>query len=104
VAGLVAGLYTKDIDLIARSMQDVIVEPVRSILIPDFYKLREIAMDNGALSFGISGSGPSVFTFTKNEDDARIINEKLQKHFLWLDTESIAYRSPINGMGPIILD
>ena len=104
VAGLVAGLYTKDIDLIARSMQDVIVEPVRSILIPDFYKLREIAMENGALSFGISGSGPSVFSFTKNEDDARKINEKLQKHFLWLDTESIAYRSPRNGMGPIILD
>lgn len=104
VAGLVAGLYTKDIDLIARSMKDVIVEPVRSILIPDFYKLREIAMENGALSFGISGSGPSVFTFTRNEDDARIINEKLQKHFLWLDTESIAYRSPINAQGPIILD
>jgi len=104
VAGLVAGLYTKDIDLIARSMKDVIVEPVRSILIPDFYKLREIAIENGALSFGISGSGPSVFTFTRNEDDARIINEKLQKHFLWLDTESIAYRSPINSQGPIILD
>jgi homoserine kinase len=104
VAGLVAGLYSKDIDLIARSMKDVIVEPVRSILIPDFYKLREIAMENGALSFGISGSGPSVFTFTRNEDDARIINEKLQKHFLWLDTESIAYRSPINAQGPIILD
>jgi homoserine kinase len=104
VAGLVAGLYTKDIDLIARSMKDVIVEPVRSILIPDFYKLREIAMENGALSFGISGSGPSVFTFTRNEDDARVINEKLQKHFLWLDTESIAYRSPINAQGPIILD
>ncbi len=104
VAGLVAGLYTKDINLIARSMEDVIVEPVRSILIPDFYKLREIAMENGALSFGISGSGPSVFTFTRNEDDARIINEKLQKHFLWLDTESIAYRSPINAQGPIILD
>lgn len=104
VAGLVAGLYRKDIDLIARSMQDVIVEPIRSILIPDFYRLREIAMENGALSFGISGSGPSVFTFTKNEDDARKINEKLQKHFLWLDTESIAYQSPINGQGPIILD
>lgn len=104
VAGLVSGLYTKDIDLIARSMKDVIVEPVRSILIPDFYRLREIAMENGALSFGISGSGPSVFAFTRNDDEARIINEKLQKHFEWLDTESIAYRSPINAQGPIILD
>lgn len=104
VAGLVSGLYTKDIDLIARSMKDVIVEPVRSILIPDFYRLREIAMENGALSFGISGSGPSVFAFTRNDDEARFINEKLQKHFEWLDTESIAYRSPINAQGPIILD
>jgi homoserine kinase len=104
VAGLVSGLYTKNIDLIARSMKDVIVEPVRSILIPDFYRLREIAMENGALSFGISGSGPSVFTFTRNDDDARQINEKLQAHFRWLDTESIAYRSPINAQGPIILD
>lgn len=103
VAGLVAGLYTKDIDLIARSMQDVIVEPIRSILIPDFYRLREIAMENGALSFGISGSGPSVFSFTRSEEDAIKINEKLKKHFLWLDTESISYRSPINGQGPIIL-
>ncbi len=104
VAGLVSGLFMKDIALIARSMKDVVVEPVRSILIPDFYRLRDIAMENGALSFGISGSGPSVFTFTKNADDAARINEKLQKHFLWLDTESIAYHSPINNRGPIILD
>lgn len=104
VAGLVSGLYTKDIDLIARSMKDVIVEPVRSILIPDFYRLREIALENGALSFGISGSGPSVFTFTRNAEDASRINKKLQEHFLWLDTESIAYQSPINANGPIILD
>lgn len=104
VAGLVSGLFLKDIDLISRSMKDVIVEPVRSMLIPDFYKLREIAMENGALSFGISGSGPSVFTFTRNADDAQIINEKLKKHFLWLDTESISYHSPINSRGPVILD
>jgi homoserine kinase len=85
-------------------MKDVIVEPVRSILIPDFYRLREIALENGALTFGISGSGPSVFTFTRNAEDASRINKKLQEHFLWLDTESIAYQSPINANGPIILD
>ena len=85
-------------------MQDVVVEPVRSILIPDFYRLREIAMENGALSFGISGSGPSVFTFTRNAEEAQKINEKLKEHFLWLDTESITYHSPINSQGPIILD
>lgn len=104
IAGLVSGLFMNDIDLISRSMKDVVVEPVRSILIPDFYRLREIAMDNGALSFGISGSGPSVFTFSRSEEDSRLINEKLRDHFLWLDTESMLYSSRINANGPIILD
>jgi homoserine kinase len=49
IAGLVSGLYTQDIDLIGRSMQDVLVEPVRSILIPDFYIMRELAMEAGAV-------------------------------------------------------
>ena len=57
IAGLVSGLFMQDIDLMGRSMQDILVEPVRSMLIPDFYKMREIAMGMGAVSFGISGSG-----------------------------------------------
>lgn len=104
VAGLVSGLFMNDIDLISRSMKDVVVEPVRSILIPDFYRLREIAMENGALSFGISGSGPSVFCFSRSEEISRRINEKLRDHFLWLDTESKLYTSGINANGPVILD
>ena len=104
IAGLVSGLFMKDTDLIGRSMKDIIVEPVRSILIPSFYRMREIAMENGALSFGISGSGPSVFAFAKTEDTARIINEKLQQHLTSLDIASNTYQSPINSNGPIILD
>ena len=61
IAGLVSGLFMNDTDLIGRSMKDIIIEPARAMLIPDFYKLREIAMQNGAIGFGISGSGPSVF-------------------------------------------
>lgn len=104
IAGLVSGLFMKDIDLMTRSMNDIIVEPVRSILIPDFYRMREIAMENGALSFGISGSGPSVFAFAKSDETARIINEKLQKHLSSLNITSNIYRSPVNSRGPIILD
>src|SRR3954469_12438562 len=58
IAGLVSGLFMNDIDLIGRSMQDVLIEPTRAILIPDFYKMRALALDKGAISFGISGSGP----------------------------------------------
>src|SRR6201985_907037 len=51
IAGLVSGLFMGDIDLIGRSMKDVLVEPVRSMLIPDFYKMRDMAMEMGAVGF-----------------------------------------------------
>ncbi|WP_342646471.1 homoserine kinase [Mucilaginibacter sp. CSA2-8R] len=103
IAGLVSGLYTQDIDLIGRSMQDVLVEPVRSILIPDFYTMRQLAMEAGAVSFGISGSGPSVFAFTRDEATARLITQKLQQHLAGIKIDSQAYVSTINDAGPRVL-
>ncbi len=103
IAGLVTGLFMKDLDLIARSMQDVLVEPVRSILIPDFYKMREIALENGAISFGISGSGPSVFAFTKDADTSAKITQAIQKHLSKLNIGSLAYTSAVNADGPKVL-
>jgi homoserine kinase len=103
IAGLVTGLFMKDLDLIGRSMQDVLVEPVRSILIPDFYKMREIALENGAISFGISGSGPSVFAFTKDADTSAKITQAIQTHLSKLNIGSLAYTSAVNADGPKIL-
>lgn len=103
IAGLVSGLFMGDIDLIGRSMQDVLVEPVRSMLIPDFYRMRDIAMSSGAVSFGISGSGPSVFSFTRDEETAKLIAQKLRAHLTSIKIGSIAYTSPINDAGPRVL-
>jgi homoserine kinase len=100
IAGLVSGLFMKDVDLIGRSMQDILIEPTRAILIPDFYAMRQIAMENGALSFGISGSGPSVFAFTEDEKTAELINTKIQQHLHSLNVESSVYQSSINANGP----
>jgi homoserine kinase len=104
VAGLVSGLFLKDYDLIGRSMVDVLVEPTRSILIPDFYKMRAVAMEKGAIGFGISGSGPSVFALTKHESTARAITTALQEQLKNININSLAYVSPVNKQGPIILD
>ncbi|WP_449440155.1 homoserine kinase [Pedobacter steynii] len=104
VAGLVSGLFMKDYDLIGRSMTDILVEPTRSILIPDFYKLRSIAMKNGAVGFGISGSGPSVFALTKDADTANKITEKLKQHLKSISINSLSFVSEVNKKGPIILD
>jgi homoserine kinase len=103
IAGLVSGLFMNDINLIGRSMKDILVEPVRSMLIPDFYKMRDMAMDLGAVSFGISGSGPSVFSFTRDKETAKRITQKLQKHLVGINIDSNTYVSTINEAGPKIL-
>jgi len=103
IAGLVSGLFMQDIDLMGRSMKDILIEPVRSMLIPDFYRMREMAMELGAVSFGISGSGPSVFAFTKDEGTANRITQKLQEHLTGIKIGSNIYVSTINDEGPRVL-
>jgi homoserine kinase len=104
VAGLVTGLFMKDYDLIGRSMVDVLVEPTRSILIPEFYTMRQMAMDLGAISFGISGSGPSVFALTRDPETARTITNALQQKLKSIQINSLSFVSSVNKKGPVILD
>jgi homoserine kinase len=104
VAGLVSGLFLKDYDLIGRSLVDVLIEPTRSILIPDFYTMRAQALDLGAIGFGISGSGPSVFALSKDEATARKITNALQQQLHSSGIKSLAFVSAVNQQGPRILD
>lgn len=103
VAGLVSGLFMQDFELIGRSMKDVLIEPTRSILIPGFDDLRKIAMDTGAIGFGISGSGPSVFALTKDKETADKIVEEQQRYLNGLDINSKVFVSAVNAEGPRII-
>ena len=75
IAGLVAGLMQKDYELIGRSLEDVIIEPVRSILIPAFDEVKAKCIEAGALGGGISGSGPSIFMLNRTQETALIVEE-----------------------------
>lgn len=103
IAGLVAGLYESNYDLISRSMHDVLIEPTRAILIPEFYEMKRIALAAGALSFGISGSGPSVVAIAKGEAVARQAATEIQQHLTACDIDSFKYVSAVNVDGPKIL-
>jgi len=70
IAGLVAGLIKHDYALIGRSLEDVIIEPVRSILIPGFDDVKKKCKEAGALGGGISGSGPSIFMLSETKSRA----------------------------------
>lgn len=84
-------------------MHDVLIEPTRAILIPEFYEMKRIALQNGALSFGISGSGPSVVAITKGEEVAQRVTEQIQTHLSSLGIDSLKYVSAVNVDGPKVL-
>lgn len=103
VASLVAGLLKKDYELIGRSLQDVIVEPIRSILIPGFNEIKKAALDTGALGCSISGSGPSIFAFSTSKKTAKNIGKEMQGVLSKLEIESDLYISKINKEGPRVI-
>lgn len=103
IAGLVTGLFREDYNLIGRSMEDILIEPSRAILIPEFYEMKRIAKENEALSFGISGSGPSVVVITNSKKKAEHIVKQIQRHLSKHDFESLEYVSSVNVDGPKVL-
>lgn len=99
VGGLVAGLFTADYDLIGRSLVDHIVEPIRSILIPGFDDVKATAMETGALGCGISGSGPSIFTFSKGEETAQKVGEAMKEVYQNIGIDYDIHVSGVNMEG-----
>ena len=73
----VRGFLKKDIALIGRSLQDVIVEPVRCKLIPGFDDVKQKSLQVGALGGGISGSGPSLFMLSADNNIAIQIEKEM---------------------------
>ena len=103
VAGLVAGLMKADYDLISRSMVDVIIEPVRSILIPEFKEVKQAAISNGALGCSISGAGPSMFALCRGIENAQSAGKAMQERFASAGIESAVHVSGINQGGAVVL-
>lgn len=103
IAGLITGLLQSDYELIRRSMQDVIIEPIRSILIPAFQNVKDAAINEGALGCSISGSGPSIFALSLSEEIAKKVGDAMQNEFEILEIGSEVHISKINKKGPQIL-
>jgi homoserine kinase len=96
---LVAGFEKGDTDLIGRSLEDVIIEPVRSILIPGFDAIKSKSKEAGALGGGISGSGPSIFMLSKEAQTASSVETIMKETFLQLGIEFKTYITTIQKSG-----
>lgn len=104
VGGLISGLYTNNYDLISRSLEDFIAEPVRSILIPKFYEVKQTCINSGALGCGISGSGPSIFALSKGENYAVNVASAMRDIYNEVGVKFDVHVSKINTKGIKILE
>lgn len=103
VAGLVAGLLLGDYALIGRSLRDVVVEPVRSRLIPGFADVKRAALEAGALGCGISGACPTLFALCDRRDTAETAAQAMRAAFAAHGLACDSYVSGVNERGAHVL-
>jgi homoserine kinase len=102
-ASFMVGLIRADFDLIGRSVNDLLAEPRRTQLIPGFEEAKRSALGNGAIGFGISGSGPSVFALCRGEHIAKGLADVISDAFSVAGLGSEAIVSSLNSPGAYIL-
>ena len=101
LAAFIAAMYTSDLDLLSRCLQDVVIEPQRALLIPHFYALKEIALNEGALGFSISGAGPAMFAMCANSLIAENIVTAAKKFLSGYKIANTSFTSLINNEGAV---
>lgn len=99
IAGLVTGFLKNDLELVGRSLEDVIIEPVRSILIPGFDEVKKRCKEAGALGGGISGSGPSIFMLSKDKKEAAAVESVMKDVYTKIGIDFNTYVTTINKKG-----
>lgn len=99
LGGLICGIIQEDYGMISRSIHDVIAEPHRQKLIPEFYKAKRAALANGALGFSISGAGPSVFALCEGEESAKKVGAAVSDIFTKYGLSNQKHISAINQTG-----
>lgn len=103
LASFVAAMYTSDFDLLRRCLSDVVIEPQRAHLIPGFYEIKEMALEAGALGFGISGAGSSMFALCDNSFAAGEIARSAENYYAKKSLGCDTYLSSVNHEGVMVM-
>ncbi|WP_417370507.1 homoserine kinase [Gelidibacter japonicus] len=99
LGSFVHALHTSDYELLKRSLQDVIVEPHRSQLIPHFAEVKLAALQHGALGASISGAGPAIFALSKGIENAKNVEKAMREVYSKTAIDFETYVSKINIEG-----
>jgi homoserine kinase len=85
---IVAGFLLKDVEMITRGIDDMIVEPLRKDLIPGYDAVKKNALKAGALAVTISGAGPSMISFLKNDKFGKRVADSMSEGFKEANVQS----------------
>jgi homoserine kinase len=98
LAGFIYACVSGDIELIGRSLRDVVIEPHRKGNVPCFDDAVAAAYKAGALGCTLSGSGPSIFALCK-DNDARNIASVMEQACRVQGIGCQSWVSPMNAPG-----
>lgn len=104
MGGALLGLFQNDPLLIEQHLVDILIEPHRDQFIPHFKNHKQKALESGAIAFGISGAGPTVFALSKDKNDANLVSIAVSKSFLEYEITSTISISPLLSQGARLLD
>jgi homoserine kinase len=66
---MVAAVNLNDPELFGRCISDRLIEPYRAEMIPEFWKVKQAALEAGAYGASISGGGPSLLAVGPNTEE-----------------------------------
>jgi homoserine kinase len=97
LARFLAACFLGDRELLEGAVADVLVEPRRAPLIPGFVQAKAAALSAGALAAGISGGGPSLFAWCRDEERAEAARGAMVQAFRALGIEADGWTAPVKG-------
>jgi homoserine kinase len=104
LTGFLVACFRQDIDLLQRSMRDLVAGPQRAERITGFDDARSAALRAGALCFAVAGSGPSVFSWARSADDATEVEEAIVGAFSRLGVACQGWSVPLGCGGARIVE
>jgi homoserine kinase len=103
LGGFIAACAANDIELIGKTLKDVIIEPQRSAAVPCFDAVKDAAEAAGALGASLSGSGPSIFALCADAD-ATNLAMAMEQACRGLGIECQSWVSPMDAPGARLVD
>jgi len=104
LALVLTGCHQSNFELIRAGLADVMVEPRRAALIPGFARVKQAALEHGALGASISGAGPTVFGWFVGESAAKAAGQAMMKAFSEAGLAAEAFVSPVAANGARVVE